>query len=73
MYHSVVETPVHRRAVAIVPLARQDAQISPSEAGVTQRVTHGVDRAVDVTQEVEEVPQPGWYTVRTRRQRLQQH
>lgn len=48
LYHSVVEPSVHRRPVPVVPLARQNAQVSPAERRVAQGVAHGVDCTVDV-------------------------
>lgn len=69
----VVEAAVHGGTLSVVPLARQDAQVSSSEAGVAQGVTHRVDCTVDVAQVVEEVPQTLRYTVHTRGQRFHQH
>lgn len=71
--HLVVETAVHGDPVPAVPFASQYSYVSPAEGGVEERVTHGVDGAVDVAEIVKEVPQLLRYARAVRRQRLQQH
>lgn len=68
----IVETPVHRRPVPVVPLALQYAKISATEARVAQRVAHRIYRRIDVAQVIEKVPDVRRYRL-AERERLQQH
>lgn len=69
----IVQAPIHRRPVPVVPFALQDAQVRSPEAGVAQGVTHRIYGGVYVAQVVEEIPQLRGDARARRRHRLQQH